>query len=91
MAVRAHVENAENAQEGRGPRMPDQRRITRKIMNGNPTTHVTLAYGNARHARGKKSGNARYAQKKKSSPSPTPFHHCHNSQPPLVAYGNARP
>jgi hypothetical protein len=71
MAVRAHVENAENAQEGRGPRMPDQRHITRKIMNGNPTTHVTLAYGNARHARGKKSGNARYA-KKKNHPLPQP-------------------
>ena len=27
-------ENAENAQEGRGLRMPDQRRITREIMRG---------------------------------------------------------
>ena len=33
-AARAHGENAENAQEGRGLRMPDQRRITREIMRG---------------------------------------------------------
>ena len=33
-AARAHEENAENAQEGRGLRMPDQRRITREIMRG---------------------------------------------------------
>jgi hypothetical protein len=31
-AARAHGENAENAQEGRGLRMPDQRRSTREIM-----------------------------------------------------------
>ena len=33
-ASRAHGENAENDQEGRGLRMPDQRRITREIMRG---------------------------------------------------------
>jgi hypothetical protein len=33
-AARAHGENAENAQEGRGLLMPDQRRITREIMRG---------------------------------------------------------
>ena len=32
--ARAHGKNAENAQEGRGLRMPDQRRITREIMRG---------------------------------------------------------
>ena len=33
-AARAHGENAENAQEGCGLRMSDQRRITREIMRG---------------------------------------------------------
>jgi hypothetical protein len=33
-AARAHGENVENAQEGQGLWMPDQRRITREIMRG---------------------------------------------------------
>jgi len=69
MTVRAQVENAENAQEGGGPRMPDQRRITRKFMNGNPTsrlltaTHVTL---------GGKNPATHVTLNKKSHPLPQP-------------------
>ena len=71
------MENAENAQEGRGPRMPDQRRITRKIMNGNPTTHVTLAYGTrlptATHVTlGGKNLATHVTLKKKNHPLPQP-------------------
>ena len=57
-AARAHRENAENAQEGRGLRMPDQRRITREIMRGFLAPHsdayengAPLPRGTALHLR----------------------------------------
>jgi hypothetical protein len=47
-AARAHGENAENAQEGRGSRMPDQRIITRQIMREWPQHKAVRALSQGR-------------------------------------------
>jgi hypothetical protein len=51
-AARAHGENAENAQEGRGLRMPDQRQITREIMRGFLAPHSDARENGAPQSRG---------------------------------------